>query len=278
MTVALIDNGSLQPAAHRLLRETAASIAKTLGANVEAVSWKHSDRIAARVLSPRAQTLAKWFPERLAAGETDFLFLPFFLSPGGAIASAIQADLRASAPKGIRVRFAAGLADSGVLPAILADRIRTGIRTFGLSRPSVVVVDHGGPAPASAALRDRTTAAVAALLGDELGSIAAASMESPEGPEFEFNRPLFPDALAAAAESGRPVLVAPLFLAPGRHAGPGGDLRRLARAAEERHPALPVRFTGLVGTHPLAAGSLAAAARGALMPRAPVPTDPISLS
>jgi sirohydrochlorin ferrochelatase len=86
-------------------------------------------------------------------------------------------------------------------------------------------------------------------------------MESPEGPGFEFNRPLFAEALAHASPRGD-VLVAPLFLSPGRHAGPGGDLFRIAECVKSTHPTLRYHFTELPGTLPdivsILAGSLSA--------------------
>ena len=50
MIVALIDNGSLDPAAHRNLRAVARALTARAGVTVHAVSWKHSDRIPAATL------------------------------------------------------------------------------------------------------------------------------------------------------------------------------------------------------------------------------------
>jgi sirohydrochlorin ferrochelatase len=55
------------------------------------------------------------------------------------------------------------------------------------------------------------------------------------------------------------VILAPLFLSPGRHAGPGGDLAQICAAASSR-----CHFTELVGTHPLAVTALADALRTTL--------------
>jgi len=117
-----------------------------------------------------------------------------------------------------------------------------------------MVVDHGGPSAASAALRDRYAAEIAAQLGRP---VIAASMESPPGSEFAFNRPLLAEALAALAADVTEVVIAPLFLSPGRHAGPTGDLERIAAAAAR--PGRRIHFAELVGTHPLAVATLATA-------------------
>ena len=46
MIIALIDNGSLEPAATLNLRRVAAALTANVGVLVHPVSWKHSDRIA----------------------------------------------------------------------------------------------------------------------------------------------------------------------------------------------------------------------------------------
>jgi sirohydrochlorin ferrochelatase len=271
MTIALIDNGSLEKESHRNLRSVAEALAARSGRAVAAVSWKHSDRIPASELGGApAQTLRPWLRDRLAEGERDFLFVPFFISAQGAIGSALRADLEQAGREVGRFEFGftQGLASvpgrATPLTLILADRIREVLRGDTLIRPAVVVVDHGGPSPASAALRNRVAEEVRAELGAEAGPIAAASMESPPGPGFGFNRPLLAEQLAASGFAAGETVIAPLFLSPGRHAGPGGDLARIARAAESARPGLHCHFAGLIGTHPGAVEALAAGLAAAL--------------
>jgi len=251
MKAALMDNGSIEPAAHRNLRRLAAEVGKRAGMRVEAVSWKHSDRIPAAELDGRnAWTLAPWVRSGVADGEREFVFIPFFVSPQGAVGSALRADLEALALEtgGLEFSFTEGLSDG--LAAIAADRILEAMAARGLNRSAVIVVDHGGPAEESAKIRNRVAAEIRGILGDGIGPLFAASMESPEGLAFAFNRPLFSEILSSPALAGGDTVVAPLFLAPGRHAGPDGDLARLARAAEARRAGLRCHFAGLVGTHP----------------------------
>ena len=262
MKIALIDNGSLAPASPRHLRAVAAELTARTGEGVAAVSWKHSDRIPAADLDGTpAWTLAPWVRAQLAQGERDFIFVPYFVSARGAIRSAVESDLAAlsRAVGGFSFRFTEGLGES--LAAIVSDRVRETIAARGLGRPPVVVVDHGGPAPASAELRNRVAAG---LRNGAFGRVAAASMESPDGPEFAFNRPLLAELLRAPGFDAGAVVIAPLFLSPGRHAGAGGDLARIARDAEAGRPGLRCHFTGLVGTHPLAIDRLAGALRASL--------------
>jgi len=272
MKVALIDNGSLEPGAQRNLRAVAAGLTERTGTPVAAVSWKHSDRVpAAELGGTPAWTLAPWVRAQVAGGERRFLFVPFFISAQGAIGSALQADLTALAIEtgGFAFAFTGSLATASrgphsALAGIVAARVRETTAERALSRPAVIVVDHGGPSRDSADLRNRVAAEVRIELGAGIGPLAAASMESPEGPEFAFNLPLLEELLGAPGFEQGDVVVAPLFLSPGRHAGTNGDLARIVRAAEARSPGLRCHFTGLAGTHPLAVETLARELRTAL--------------
>jgi hypothetical protein len=264
--IALIDNGSLESAAHAGLRAAAQAISGLAGVQVEAVSWKHSDRIPSYAIADGpALTLAPWVRDQAAAGQGEFVFVPFFISPKGAIGSSLRRDLDALQREtaGFEYSFAGGLTVE-TLGAVVADRVRETAAAAALGKPPVLVVDHGGPSSASADVRDQAAAEARALLGSGVSRLAAASMESPDGPEFEFNRPLLGEALLSPGFAGGDVVVAPLFLSPGRHAGPGGDLAKIAREAQVRSPGLRCHFTGLVGTHPMALEQLASSLMRAL--------------
>lgn len=275
MIFALIDNGSLEPEAHQNLRAVAAALSQRTGVTVHAVSWKHSDRIlmettgatdpGGRPTVDRAWTLTRFVRGHLARGEHDFVLVPFFISDQGAVGSALRRDLEALQREagGFGFTFTEGLAARGAIVGIAASRIRETIAARRLHRPAVIVVDHGGPSPASAALRDQLAAGIRTKLGNAIGPLAAASME---GADHAHNHPLLAAQLAAPGFTAGDIVIAPLFLSPGRHAGPDGDLARIARAAcsepadwtagrmtvaRHRH------FTGLIGTHPLAVEALA---------------------
>lgn len=279
MTIALIDNGSLEPAATRNLRAVALELSASIDAIVHPVSWKHSDRIALSALDGDAPgtTVAPFIRAHLARGERQFVFVPFFISAQGAIGSALRSELEAlqreHAATPFEFTFTRGLAEAGVIPQIVAARVRETIDAASLERPPVIVVDHGGPSPKSAALRDQLADDVRALLGIEAASVTAASMEGGEHPH---NHPLLAESLAALAAAEQTVgssprahgslnvVVALLFLSPGRHAGAGGDIAQICGAAETAHPSLLCDLTDLVGTHPLAATALVAALRDTL--------------
>ena len=257
MIVALIDNGSLEPAAHRNLRRIARELGTRAKTTVHAVSWKHSDRIPAGQLEGTpAWTLGAFVRAMVALGQREFVFLPFFISPQGAIGSALRTDLeRLQADLGgFSFTVTEGLAERGVIPGIVADGIRRALaaRTAASSRLPVIVVDHGGPSAASARLRDEIATAVRSILEAEVGPLVAASMEGAHPPLLE-------DQLRARGFAGHDVLVAPLFLSPGRHAGPDGDIARICAAAPAR-----CTITDLVGFHPMAIDALASALRDTL--------------
>src|SRR5215211_2750951 len=128
MIVAIVDNGSLEAAAQLNLRWVAHEVSRLTGVNVVPVSWKHSDRVPCSALNGLpASTLKSWVRTELERGEREFVFVPFFISPQGAIGSALRADLEqlrleAAASGGFRYAFSAGLAESGAVAKILAER------------------------------------------------------------------------------------------------------------------------------------------------------------
>jgi sirohydrochlorin ferrochelatase len=263
MIVALIDNGSLEPAAHLNLRARAAALAEKAAVPVAAVSWKHSDRVAAAALGGApAWTLASWVRAQVSHGENEFVFVPFFISPQGAIGSALRSDLEKlqltfPGSHSCRFTFTEGLGDRGAIAGLVAERVRETILGAGLRQPAVVVVDHGGPSATSAAVRDSLAQDIRSLLGSEIGSLAAASMEGA-------HPPLLADQFEIRGFERGDVVVVPLFLSPGRHAGADGDIVRICRSAEARFPGLRCHLTGLVGTHPNAVAPLALALRKTL--------------
>jgi sirohydrochlorin ferrochelatase len=87
-------------------------------------------------------------------------------------------------------------------------------------------------------------------LGPAVCGVLAASMERRAEPAYDFNEPLLKRAFDRPGFDAGPVIVAMLFLSPGRHAGPAGDIARICAAAEQHHPELRIVMTDLVGCHP----------------------------
>jgi sirohydrochlorin ferrochelatase len=278
--ILLVDNGSLEPAATFSLRAIADALGRTLGCPVEPVSLLHSSAIPADQLDGRAaEILEPALERRLRAGTDDFLLVPLFFGPSGGLIEYLPrrvAALREKFPS-LRVRVAPPLADAGDpqdqrLAAILEDRVRAllaGGEKSPANAPAVILVDHGSPARAVAAVRDQLAAQLRGRLGTAVRRVLAASMERRPGPEYAFADPLLADAFDQPDFSAGPVIIAMLFHSPGRHAGPGGDVAQICAAARQRHPGLQPVMTELVGSHPGLIPLLAYRARAGLA-RAPL--------
>ncbi len=254
-TVLLVDNGSLQPASTLSLRRLAAALSVRLGRTVFPVSLLHSSAIdAVRLDGEPAEIFEPAIRRRFAEGAREFVVVPLFFGPSGALTSYLPERIEAVASSLGRfsVRLAAPLVDPKApddrrLAAMLADHVRLAVARAALSRPSVIMVDHGSPQAAVGAVRDRVARQLGVELGDIVVSVVPASMERREGVAYDFNEPLLARALADAAGD---VVVALLFFSPGRHAGPGGDIETICRSAEAAQPGLRVHLTALVGEHP----------------------------
>ena len=271
-TILLFDNGSLEPASTRQLRRIAADLAARVGVPVAPVSLAHSAQIPAVQLDGCPAELFEAALDRvLAAGAREVLALPLFIGPSLAIVRwvpAMLAERRSRYPQA-RLRVAPPLQTPGErrLAEILADHVRPHLAAGGRSR--VAVVDHGSPAREVTAVRDDVTAQLHALLGDGVAEVAACSMERRAGPEYDFNEPLLAQLLARPGWADGPLVVALLFLAPGRHAGPEGDVARIVRAARGEN-GREIAFTRALGEHPRLLEILADRVHASFAERVPV--------
>jgi hypothetical protein len=272
----LMDNGSLEPAATLGLRRLAAQLGERLGTRVEPVSLLHSSAVPAEKLGGApAEILEPALERRLTAGQSDFLIVPLFFGPSGALTDYLPkrlAHLRTKHPS-LNVRVAAPLFAPGDdrLARILADQVRAvgarlGRARAGVDEPRpykqtagfhVALVDHGSPAKAVTDVRNELACQLAGHLGPDY-TVAPASMERREGAAYDFCEPLLEKLLRSTGWNAGEVIVAMQFLLPGRHAGPDGDVAEICRAAETASGgALRTTMTGLVAEHPLLVDILA---------------------
>jgi sirohydrochlorin ferrochelatase len=258
--IILVDNGSVEPAGTLQLRRLAATLSARLGVPVEPVSLAHSTRVAPEALeSVPAELFVEGLDRVLREGAREIVVLPLFIGPSHAIVRHVPALIaeRSARYPDARIVLASSLAMPGDtrLAQILAENIRAQLRSGAAenspARPvKIAIVDHGSPSRAVTEVRDTVTERVRALLGDEPVEVAACSMERRAGPEFEFNEPLLANLLAREGWPDAPLIVALMFIAPGKHAGPEGDVARIV--AQTRGGAMGgVRFTPVMGTHPL---------------------------
>ena len=227
-SIFLADNGSLEPAATFSLRAIATRLGDALSRKVVPVSLLHSNAVPADQLDGRpAELLADALAARLQAGESDFLVVPLFFGPSGAFVDFLPtrvAALKGKFPQ-LRVRVAPWLVDVGAandeqMAAILEENVRAKIAGVS-SRPAVILVDHGSPARAVIAVREHLARQLRDRLGPIVRGVLAASMERRPEPEYDFNEPLLERAFDRPGFDAGPVIVAMLFLSPGRHAGLG---------------------------------------------------------
>ncbi len=253
----LLDNGSLQPAATLRLRDLAKELAGKINGPVSPVSLLHSSGVPAEQLSGvAAEIFEPAVLRRLASGRSEFVVVPLFFGPSGALTDYLPArvvHLRKAHPE-LNVRFAPPLFQAGDhrLGRIIADKVKESAVALGARGPlRIALVDHGSPARAVTEVRDQ----LAAQLGENLGAgftVAASSMERRAGAEYNFCAPLLADLLRQPGWNNGRVIVAMQFLLPGRHAGPDGDVAKICHEAEvASRGTLRTHLTDLVGEHPL---------------------------
>lgn len=258
--ILLVDNGSLRPQAVLNLRRLADALAQATGEPVEAASLLHAHKIPAEQLEGRkAVTLAPRVERLAAEGVTEVVIVPFFFGPSQALTGYLPERLREVQDQypnlGIKVTAPLVAPLSGLdlrLARLLADNVRdamTGGLLGGNPRPTVILVDHGSPVPEVTAVRDYVAGQLGVMLAEEADRVIYASMERREGEAYRFNEPLLADLLASQTLAGREVILAMLFLSPGRHAGEGGDIATICERAMAASPGLRVVTTRLVGEH-----------------------------
>lgn len=252
-TIFLVDNGSLRADSTRNLRRVATALSGETGRPVWPVSLLHSHKVPARDLAGvPAETFEPALIARAEKGETAFLVVPFFFGPSRALLEYIPeraARLKKRFPE-LRVRVAPPLVDldrggdfrvAGILRDGVIARIEPG------RHPAVALVDHGSPVPEVTAVRNFVAGQLSVLLGDRVDRVVPSSMERREADAYRFNEPLLENLLGRPGFDAGPVIVAMMFLSPGKHAGPDGDVARICRRAEAEHPGLRTAMTSLAG-------------------------------
>ena len=255
-SIFLVDNGSLRPGSTLNLRRVAVALSDRSDARVEAASLLHSNKVPAEALEGiPARTLGPAATERADEGSEEILVVPFFFGPSRALTNYLperMAQLQESYPD-VRVRVASPLMDlEGPVDLRLARILRDGVveQTGPGSTPTVALVDHGSPIPEVTAVRNVLAGQLAALLEGKVHSVAPASMERRDGDEYRFNEPLLENLLDKPGFNHGNVILSMLFLSPGRHAGPEGDVAGICAEAAQRNPGLQTTMTCLAGEHP----------------------------
>jgi sirohydrochlorin ferrochelatase len=260
--ILLIDNGSKRADATLSLRRIASGLAERLGESVHPVSLLHSDRIPPSALHGQpAETFEFFLRRRLSEDIRRFLILPLFFGPSRAISdyvperiAVLQKDF---GPFEVRIARSLCPLPEGEpdLVEILLERIHAIASEQGVAPHRVLLVDHGSPIPAVSEVRRWLARQLAQRLADDSDpgvELGEAVMERRPGAEYDFNGELLEDRLRALAadDLSTPVILSMLFLSPGRHAGPGGDIAEICMSVERDHPGFRVHPSALVGGHP----------------------------
>ena len=256
-TVFLVDNGSLRPESVLSLRRVAAALEERTGRTVQAAALLYSHEIPAGKLDGKAaESLEAAIRRRCAAGEREFCILPFFFGPSNVMTVQLPEKMRILSQEigEFFLKIAPPLAEENrdgdrILVEILTEHVRG--KMGGLTRPAVVLVDHGSPNPAVTAVRDRLGQLLQERLGNDVRCVRVASMERRTGEKYAFNEPLLAAVLDAPELAEENIVVALQFLLPGRHAGENGDIEKICIKAKKKHSQQITRPTSLVGEHPL---------------------------
>lgn len=267
----LVDNGSYRAESTLSLRRLAGELSAKLGITVHPVSLLHSTKVdPAELGGTPARIFEPFLKEQRERGVNSFLVIPLFFGHSAAIFEYLPqrvVELREGWPE-LEVRVAPSMvalddpSDTAVA-GILAELVRKKAREENLERPAVMLVDHGTPRLAVNRVRNHLAAQLCDELGDDASVVEASSMERREGAEYDFNEPLLENLLGRPGFD-RDVILSMLFLSPGRHAGPGGDIAQICETAEKAHDGLRTHMSDLFATHPGAVDILAARYRQGL--------------
>ena len=240
----LLDNGSLRPQSTLGLRRIAKALSQRIGEQVHPVSLNHSHRIPPEALGGQpAQILESFLRDWVARGHRRFLILPLFFSEHRSLAQHLARfpalDIRLAPPL---YPLPQG---EPKLVQILWEQAQG-----HEPKQRLILVDHGSPDPAVTAVRNH----LAEQLGRRLDlPVSEAVMERRPGAAYDFNGPSLAQRLQRWGQQETQInaLILPLFLLPGRHAGPGGDLEKTCTRFRRSLPAARIQIAPLVGEHPL---------------------------
>ena len=216
-----------------------------VGQPVFPVSVLHSNQVDPALLDGRPAVIFEQAVRQAKADGIDLLVaLPLFIGPSRALTEFLPKVFVDADPGPMKLSIRPALfGDDGLeLLDLLVDNLKDTGWTKGSG--TVLLCDHGSPIPEVTACRDKLAAALRQKLGLKPTELVACSMERRDGPAYAFNEPLLQDALA---QSKGDVAILMLFLLPGRHAGPDGDVATIAK----EHAPAGVRWktSPLLGEH-----------------------------
>ncbi len=255
--VLLVDNGSLKAPATLRLRELAASLSQQCGCKVDAVSLRFSDSVDPSKLNGKAaQIFNGYLAGYLEKGIRKFFVIPLFFSLSGAITTYLPDQYKQLKKQFGEFELVVGKElyplpeGESLLTAIVFDNIANLINRQLFKGQNIVLVDHGSPSEKVTEVRQLLTKDVQKLIGTEY-KLSQAVMERRSGNKYDFNGVTLAQWLKEMAKSGEEsVVVAQLFLLPGKHAGKGGDIEKICNDVTTNYPEFKIFITELISDHP----------------------------
>ena len=101
------------------------------------------------------------------------------------------------------------------------------IPQYSPAKPFVILVDHGTPLPEVNLVREEIGYILEEKLGNHISGFSTACMERRRGLNTILMILYWSPYLSKKASGSGCVILAQLFLAPGRHAGPKGDIAQI---------------------------------------------------
>ncbi|KAH9250059.1 hypothetical protein BASA81_012105 [Batrachochytrium salamandrivorans] len=222
--VLLVDNGSVREEPTIGMQRLAKALERRLGGwPVRACSWNHVDET-----QPSRPVL---FSRRLVEFSMGrMVIVPLFLGPSAICVRDMPKLLSRSSQT-----IASTLVDLQQ-PAGECLVTKMLLQAIGPAHSlvKIVLVDHGSPNVAVNYVRRALAARVRAQL-PPTARVVDCSMERRPGAQYAFNDPLLEHVFDLGGFDSGLVLVVPIFLFPGNHAGEGGDIAQILRRVRERH-------------------------------------------
>ena len=251
----LVDNGSLRPESIISLREVANKLTEKCGENVEPAGIMHSHKInSIHLNSKKALTMEKFFDSKEAENVSRLLIIPMFLGPSLAITDWLKRKLtvwkESNPDRFYSVAHCLHKDGDNRISRALYTNVIDEIRLFSGRQPFVILVDHGTPLKKVNSVRETVGNELKRLLTNKICGFSTACMERRSGTQYDYNDPLLEVLLHQIYRKGvREVVLAQLFLLPGRHAGPDGDLAMICNPYEKK--GMKIYRTQTLACHPL---------------------------
>ena len=251
----LVDNGSLQPESVIYMRNVAVELGKSTGLSVTPSGLMHSHKVDSSKLNGQPGiSLESFFLSKDSELYKNLAFIPMFLGPSLAITDWLPEKLAMWSHNKIDRKYS--IADclfrrgDHRLANALSEYVSDLIPKFSPVKPYVILVDHGTPLQEVNLVREEVGSALVSKLEGRLSGFSTACMERRDGTQYDFNDPLLENLLQEIQSGGNnSVILAQLFLAPGRHAGPNGDISEIC--SPFINDGMKIERTPTLGNHPL---------------------------